>query len=198
MSVAFVLPGWGTSTDRVGPLCDSLRDRGVDARPWAYDPVGSIRSVGRLLAAAAADVAADGQHVSLIGHSLGGLIAASAVLNHSAPVATVTTINSPWRGTWAAWTAHPDDPLGRELRWGSSTLRTMRHQLANHLDEPTGPRWRVVSAVLDFAAPPTSALRTPEGDRLSKSLIPVSGHSVSLLHPKLIDTVSHHVVRSLV
>jgi pimeloyl-ACP methyl ester carboxylesterase len=202
VSTAFVLPGWGTSSERVRPLCEALRELGVDARPWAYEPVGSIQRVAGVLAEAVALAAAhDGAgeaagEVALIGHSLGGLIAASAVLEHQAPATTVTTINSPWRGTWAAWTAHPDDLLGRELRWGSDSLRSLRDGLATHLALPAGPRWSIMSAALDLAAPPSSALRTPDGDRLHKTLLGVSGHSVSLLHPKVIDAVSRHVVGS--
>lgn len=188
---ALLLPGWGTSPERLRPLASALAAAGMDARPWAYDPVGSIESIGRLLAEAvehAAHAATDDE-VHLIGHSLGGLVAASAVAQFGAPVSSVTTVNSPWRGTWAAWTAHPGDPLGRELRWRADSLHELRRALAAHLADGDGPRWTIVSAALDLAAPPSSALRTPDGARLTKALVGVSGHSVSLLHPKLIDRV---------
>lgn len=199
MPHAFALPGWGTSTTRMRPICAALVDGGVDAHPWHYEPTGSIRSLGAQLAAATSAAGEDGgdgedREVHLVGHSLGGLVAASAVLHHGAAVASVTTINTPWRGTWAAWTAHPGDPLGRELRWGSDSLTGLRAELAAHLEEEGGPRWAVLSAAGDLAAPPTSALRVPDGRRLDTRLVPVTGHSVSLVHDRMVAAVAEHVV----
>jgi len=188
---ALALPGWGTTPDRMRPICATLADRGVDARPYRYEPTGSIRSLGAVLAR---DAAAAGDGVHLVGHSLGGLVAASAVLHHGARVASVTTVNAPWRGTWAAWTAHPHDPLGRELRWRSMALEELRDALAHHLTDDRGPRWAVLSAAGDLAAPPTGALRVPEGHRLDTRLVPVTGHSVSLLHDRMVTAVAEHVV----
>ena len=190
MPHAFALPGWGTSMQRMRPICSALAERGLQADPWRYEPTGSITALGAELARAADST--DGE-VHLIGHSLGGLVAASAVLHHDAPAASVTTINTPWRGTWAAWTAHPDDPLGRELRWGSDALQSLRDALAVHLGSDDGPRWSVLSAAGDLAAPPTGALRVPEGDRMQTRLVPVTGHSISLLHERMVDAVTDHV-----
>ncbi len=191
MPTALALPGWGTSTDRMEPLCAALTRRGIDARPWGYEPQGSIRAIGAKVAAAAAAV--DGP-VHLVGHSLGGLATASAVLHHGAPVASVTTINSPWRGTWAAWTAHPGDPLGQELRWRSDALEQLRDALGRHLRDGTGPAWSVLSAAGDLAVPITGSTRVPDGDRLVTRIVPVSGHSVSLLHERMIEAVTASVV----
>lgn len=190
MPHALALPGWGTSPDRMQPICAALADHGVDAQPYRYDAGGSIRALGARLAQ---DAAATGQPVHLVGHSLGGLVAASAVLHHGAPVASVTTVNTPWRGTWAAWTAHPRDPLGRELRWRSDALLELREALTHHLADDAGPRWTVLSAVGDLAAPPTGALRVPLGDRMDTRLVPVTGHSVSLLNRRMVDAVAAHV-----
>lgn len=191
MPTALALPGWGTSTERMLPICAGLADEGIDARPWDYEPRGSIRSLGAQLAAAAA--AAD-DPVHLVGHSLGGLVAASAVLHHGAPVATVTTVNSPWRGTWAAWTAHPGDPLGQELRWGSAALEDLRAALRHHLRHDDGPSWSVLSAAGDLAVPITGSTRVPDGERLSTRIVAVTGHSVSLLHERMVDAVADGVV----
>lgn len=190
MPHALALPGWGTSPTRMRPICSALADRGVEARPYGYEPAGSIRALGAVLAR---DAAAAGEAVHLVGHSLGGLVAASAVLHHGARVASVTTVNAPWRGTWAAWTAHPHDPLGRELRWGSMALEELREALAHHLSDDQGPSWAVLSAAGDLAAPPTGALRVPEGRRLDTRLVPVTGHSVSLLRDRMITAVAEHV-----
>lgn len=192
MPHAFALPGWGTSAARLRPICAALSDRGLATRCWSYTPRGSIHALGETLAEATAD--AGGGEVHLVGHSLGGLVAASAVLHHGAPVASVTTVNAPWRGTWAAWTAHPEDPLGRELRWGSQALAELRHALQDHLDATIGPRWSLLSAAGDLAAPPTGALRVPQGDRLATRVVPVTGHSVSLVHHRMVAAVTGHVL----
>ena len=143
MSTALALPGWGTAPERMQPLCDALGAVGIDARPL------------------------------LVGHSLGGLASAAAVLDHGAEVASVTTINAPWRGTWVAWTADADEPLGPQLRWRAERLRLLRGSLRDHLDAPAGPRWSIVAAALDLAATPATSLRVPDGDRLGRSLVPV-------------------------
>lgn len=192
MSTALLLAGWGTSPERLEPLREALSDAGVDARHHVYEPRGSISLLGRRLAAAA-DRSHDPLH--LVGHSLGGLVAAAAVLDGGAEVASVTTVNAPWRGTWAAWTAAPDDPLGRELRWGSDSLAALRDELATHLQEPTGPWWTVLSALGDLAAPATTALRVPGGERLRRGVVSVTGHSVSLSSPRMIDAVRRGVLQ---
>ncbi len=186
MSTALALPGWGTAPARMDPLCAALREQGIDATPWAYDARGSIERIGQRLADHVARI--DGE-VHLVGHSLGGLAVASAVLDAGAEVTSVTTVNSPWRGTWAAWTADADDPLGRQLRWGADRLSTLRDALALHLEATAGPRWTVASAALDLAAPPTTALRVPDGSRMTRLLVPVSGHSISLEHPRFIERI---------
>lgn len=188
MTTALLLPGWGTSATRMRTLEEGVERQGIRTRTWTYEPMGSIRSLGAPLATEAARLSRQ-QPVHLIGHSLGGLVAASAVLFHGARVDSVTTINAPWRGTWAAWTAHPEDRLGRELRWRADALQELRDALELHLRADEGPRWTVMSAAGDLAATPASALRVPDGDRLTKRLVPVWGHSVSLEHPRLVDTV---------
>lgn len=191
MATALALPGWGTSPARMVPICDALSGHGIDARPWRYDPAGSIHSLGMHLARV---LASRPGPLHLVGHSLGGLVVASAVVHHGADVASVTTINSPWRGTWAAWTAHPGDPLGRDLRWGADALRELRAALARHLEEPAGPRWSVLAAAGDLAVPITGATRVPSGERLTTRIIPANGHSVSLLHERMIEAVADSVV----
>lgn len=191
MPTALALPGWGTSADRMVPICDALSEHGIAARPWRYRAQGSIRLLGLELARAVRHV--DGP-VHLVGHSLGGLVAAAAVLDHGADVVTVTTINSPWRGTWAAWTAHPTDPLGQELRWGSTTLAELRTRLADHLDRGDGPHWSVLSAAGDLAVPITGSTRVPRGDRLTTRIVAANGHSVSLVHDRMVAAVADSVV----
>lgn len=194
MPIAFALPGWGTPASRMQPLCDALQATGVDARPWPYDATGSIRRIGATLADAVAD--ADNGAVHLVGHSLGGLAAASAVLDEGAAAASVTTVNSPWRGTWVAWTADAGDPLGHELRWGSDELARLRGALATHLGSPRGPRWGVVGTLGDLAAPVTTSVRVPDGARLTTRVVPANGHSLSLTSERMIDEVVDLVTRA--
>lgn len=195
MPAALLLHGWGTSPQRLEQLRSALVADGVDAVHWPYEERGSIRGIaGRLRG----DLDALDGPVHLVGHSLGGLVVASAVLDHDAPVASVTTVNTPWRGTWAAWTADPGDPLGRELRWGSPELARLRTALAAHLAGGDGPRWRLLSALGDLAAPATTALRVAAGgDRLDRRVVPVGGHSVSLRHPRMVDAVRDGLVAAV-
>ena len=166
MPTALALPGWGTPPARMQPICTALGDHGLQARPWDYDADGTIHGLGARLAEAITGLATP---VHLVGHSLGGLVAASAVLDHGASVTSVTTVNAPWRGTWVAWTAHPHDPLGRQLRWGSTSLDDLRTALATHLAADDGPR-------------------------LTTRIVPVTGHSVSLAHERMVAAVVDGVV----
>lgn len=182
-----LLAGWGTDRTRLEPLRDHLADRlRADVAIQPYDPDDTLRTLGRRLADRLRWSSVGGVH--LVGHSLGGLIAASAVLDHDADVRSVTTINSPWRGTWAGWTG--DTRLAHELRWRSDELARLRGALGRHLRRERGPRWRLIGVLGDLAAPPTTALGTPGGDRLTRRLVPSYGHSVSLLRPALHEAVS--------
>ena len=191
-SRALLVPGWGTAPDRFGVLASALRERGIDARPWGYSAAGSFETLARRLAfAAGADQ--DPRPVHLIGHSLGGLIVTAAAIGPmTQQVASVTTINAPWRGTWLGWTAQ--GPLARSLRWGAPELEDLRDRLAQHLVEPEGPRWAVLASAIDLGVPATSALRAPSGDRLRKRLLPMTGHT-PLDAPSLLDAVVDHVAR---
>lgn len=191
MPTALALPGWGTSPERMRPICAALADHGIDARPHGYQPTGTIESLGRQLARVTAH---ESGPVHLVGHSLGGLVVASAVLHHGADVLSVTTINAPWRGTWAAWTAQPGDSLGHDLRWGADALADLRDRLGAHLDEDQGPSWTVLSAAGDLAVPITGSTRIPSGPRLATRIVPVNGHSVSLLHDRMVTAVADAVV----
>lgn len=190
---ALLLAGWGTDPRRLHPLRDALRARDVDAAVWPYHPVGSLADLGAQLRER---VASRPGPVHLIGHSLGGLVAARATLDPADAderVASVTTVNTPWRGTWAAYTG--SGGLATALRWRSGELRALREALAAHHEhEEDGPRWLLLSALGDLAAPASTALRTGvRGPRLERRVVPVNGHSLSLFSPKVIDAVVDHV-----
>lgn len=187
---ALLVGGYGTDRRRLHPLRDALGSRGVTAEVWPYRPVGSIAALAEDLAARSDGL--DAERVHLVGHSLGGIVCASAALRRRHRVASVTTINTPWRGTWASYTG--SGAIVEALRWGSDELRTLRQALAEHHAEPVGPRWLLVSAVGDLAVPASSALRIgARGHRLRRRTVRANGHSVSLLSPRLVAAVTEHV-----
>lgn len=182
-----LLAGWGTDRARLHPLRDHLATSlGASVRIQPYEPDVPLRTLAGRLASELADGPTAPRH--LVGHSLGGLVAASAVLDHDVRVASVTTVNTPWRGTWVGWTG--DSRLANELRWGSAELDRLRSGLREHLRRDDGPRWRVIGVLGDLATPPTTSLRAPGGRRLSRRLVWAVGHSVSLLRPALHDAVA--------
>jgi triacylglycerol lipase len=187
---ALLVGGYGTDRRRLHPLRDALEARGVVTDVWAYRPVGTIADLADDLAARSDRSGADRVH--LVGHSLGGIVCASAALRRRHRVATVTTINTPWRGTWASYTG--SGAIVEALRWGSDELRSLREALAEHHAEPVGPRWLLLSAVGDLAVPASSALRIgARGHRLRRRTVRANGHSVSLLSPRLVAAVTDHV-----
>lgn len=187
---AWVLPGWGTTLDRLAPIGDDLERAGLDVVLHAYAPEGTFDDLGRRLAAAVADAGGHGP-LHLVGHSLGGLVCAAAALGPlDGRVTSVTTVNAPWRGTWLGFTG--DSPLAEALRWRRQPLRELRARLATHLETPVGPRWHLVGTAGDLgvtAASATLAVGPSGRDRLSRSVVPAVGHSVSLLGGRLRATV---------
>jgi pimeloyl-ACP methyl ester carboxylesterase len=185
-----LLPGWGTHPERLGPLAERVRAAGRSTRLVSYTPDGTIDALARRVR----DLAPDGP-LHLVGHSLGGLVVAAAALRHlTGRVRTVTTVNAPWRGTWVAYTG--DTTLTRELRWGAPALDALRDELAAHLADEDGPRWLVLGMAGDLATPATTSLTVPRGPRLERRLLPLAGHSQSLLAPRLHDVVAAHVDRA--
>jgi pimeloyl-ACP methyl ester carboxylesterase len=188
--VAMLLAGYGTDRRRLHPLRDELEDRGVAATVWPYQPVGSIAHLAEQLAARTDRLA--GQRVHLVGHSLGGVVCAAAALRRTDRVASVTTINSPWRGTWVSYTG--SGAIVEALRWRSEELRDLRVALDEHHAEVDGPRWLLLSALGDLAVPASSALRIgARGARLRRRTVRANGHSVSLFSPRLVSVVADHV-----
>lgn len=189
---ALLLAGWGTDPRRLHPLRDALRAADVNASVWPYHPVGSLPALGAQLRDRVARLPEGPVH--LVGHSLGGLIAAQAAVAGAEHVSTVTTVNTPWRGTWAAYTG--SGGLAEALRYRSDDLQGLRDRVAAHHAEATeGPRWLLLSVLGDLAAPASTALRTGvRGPRMTRRVVPTTGHSLSLFSPRVIDAVVDHVV----
>ena len=54
--------------------------------------------------------------------------------------------------------------------------------------------WAVLAAAGDLAVPITGALRVPDGERLRTRVVAANGHSVSLLHERMVTAVTEQVV----
>jgi pimeloyl-ACP methyl ester carboxylesterase len=187
---ALLLAGWGTDPRRLHPLRDALRAADLDALVWPYHPVGTLPALADLLLDRIARAPGP---VHLVGHSLGGLVAAQAALARPDGLTTVTTINTPWRGTWAAYTG--SGGLATALRYGSTDLRGLREALQHHHRDPTtGPSWLLLAVLGDLAAPASTALRAGvRGPRLTRRVVPATGHSISLFSPRVIASVAGHI-----
>lgn len=194
--LVLLVPGWGTPPTRLEPMSDALSRAGAVARVWSYTPEGAIEELVDQFATAARavrDLHAPADRLHLVGHSLGGLVVAATALRElRSDVATVTTVNTPWRGTWASRTG--SGPLSRSLRRGSINLSGLRDELAADLARHTGPRWLFLAAAGDLTAPPTTSLAGPPAcERLQRRVVAAAGHSVSLTSDRVIDAVRAHL-----
>ncbi len=195
--LVLLVPGWGTPPARLVPMSDVLDDAGAVSRVWSYTPEGAFPElVEQFATAAEATVAMHEPHdrLHLVGHSLGGVVAAATALRRlRGAVASITTINTPWRGTWVSYTG--TGPLARALRWGSPLLSDLRDEIVDDLDRPDGPRWLLVSAAGDLATPATTSLGiAATAERLTRRVVAATGHSVSLTSTRVIDLVRSHVL----
>ncbi len=194
--VALLLPGWGTSPSRFDRVRAHLREIDVATVDHLVQPDALLETLARRVRQRATELAGDGHRVHLVGHSLGGLVAAWAATDDlTPPLASVVTINTPWRGTWLAWTG--TGPLAAQLRYRSPAVACLRKRVGGHLLEPDGPRWLVAATMFDLGTPPTTAMRPGSAaPRLRRRLLPATGHSTSLLHTVTARTVASHVLQA--
>lgn len=194
--LVLLVPGWGTPPTRLEPMSEALSRAGAVARVWSYTPEGAFEELVEQFATTARamrDLHGPDDRLHLVGHSLGGLVVAATALRAlQGDITTVTTINTPWRGTWASRTG--SGPLSRSLRRGSISLSGLRDELATDLRRPTGPRWLLLAAAGDLTAPVTTSLAGPaSSERLARRVVAATGHSLSLTSDRLIDAVLAHV-----
>lgn len=101
---ALLVPGYTGSKEDFAPLLDPIADAGFDAiaidMPGQYESGGPDDEdaylpapLGMVIAELVGKLAAEGNHVLLLGHSYGGLVARGAVLA-GAPIAGLTLMDS--------------------------------------------------------------------------------------------------------
>jgi len=188
--------GFGGAKSSWSLVAHALSARGLAVHAISYAPVG--KSVEQLAAQLVAEVESTlnrtgSDKLHLVGHSLGGVIIAQAILDPRiiGRVDTVVTLGSPFGGSpWADML--PILELVRALRAGSPLLRRLATTPL-----PDGVRWLSVTAALDIIVPARRSVSTrppaggddhvrwgrpsrdaaePEGDRLHHSRTVRSGY----------------------
>ena len=135
-------------------------------------------TVGELLATTGAP------KVHLVGHSLGGVIIAQALICEqlAGRVDLVATLGSPFGGSpWAAL-CPVGPPLVRALRAGSPLLRSLAGA-----PPPEGVRWLAFSSILDPVVPGDRAV--PANRPSTRVEIDAAGHSAMLLNRQVIARI---------
>jgi pimeloyl-ACP methyl ester carboxylesterase len=152
-----------------------------DYRPWApsVDDLADklIETVEDVLAATGAG------RVHLVGHSLGGVIIALALMRDrlAGHVDLVITLGSPFSGSpWAG--VLPLGPLLRALRPGSPLLSRLASSPA-----PSGVRWLAFASTLDPIVPVHRAV--PANRQATRVTVDAAGHSGMLLDPEVIARI---------
>ncbi|MGB9304460.1 MAG: alpha/beta fold hydrolase [Mycobacterium sp.] len=179
--------GFGGARSSWSLVAHALSACGLTVDAVGYAPVGN--SVEQLAAQLVAQVegtlsrtAADKLH--LVGHSLGGVIIAQALLDPRlcGRVDTVITLGSPFGGSpWAE--ALPVLDLVRALRAGSPLLRRLASTPL-----PDGVRWLSVTAALDIIVPGLRSV--PFHAQVETITFDGVGHLGMLLSPKVIAYIT--------
>jgi triacylglycerol lipase len=179
--------GFGGAKSSWTLVAHALSARGLTVDAISYAPVGN--SVEQLAAQLVAEVegtlsrtGADKLH--LVGHSLGGVVIAQAILDPrlSGRVDTVITLGSPFGGSpWAG--ALPVLELVRALRAGSPLLRRLASTPL-----PDGVRWLSVTAALDIIVPGLRSV--PSHPQVETITFDGVGHLGMLLSPKIIAYIT--------
>lgn len=128
----------------------------------------------------------DGERLSIIGFSMGGLVVRSYLRQFGDPerIATFVSIASPHRGTWLAWL--DGSPGVRDMRPGSAFLTSIDVDAARF----SSTKWITIRTPLDMMILPST----------SSTLSWAENHSIPvLMHPLLVldGRVINGVIRCL-
>lgn len=149
-------------------------------------PFRSIRDYAELIDLKVKEIARENQRndIALIGHSMGGLVSAwyALQMNLQGQVTDVITIGSPLGGTRAAAVAI--GPNGREMRFGSEFLQTLRKEMEQNSQVRF---YHIASKTDQLIFPWHSALlgTCPEREYVVDDL----GHMSLLLSPRIAQQI---------
>lgn len=190
VGILFV-PGLGANGSQFLPLRARLEREAGWFGAFEYPSLGDpARLAARLLDHLRA-LPPEAERVLVVGHSLGGLIAALALEADGLPerVAGLGTICSPLNGTWTSKLGLT--PGLRKLRPDGALIQGLQRRLPR-LHERFPGRLLTVCATHDhFIRPPESAL-LPGSEQLT---LKEAGHVASLLAPATQDTLQRLVRR---
>jgi triacylglycerol lipase len=126
----------------------------------------------------------DGERFSIVGFSMGGLVARSYLRQFGEPdrVATFVSIASPHRGTWLAWL--DAGPGVRDMRPGSAFLTAVDADAARF----SNVRWITIRTPLDLMILPSSSSVLPWAEN---HVVPVLMHPLLVLDRRVLDAVVH-------
>jgi pimeloyl-ACP methyl ester carboxylesterase len=187
MRPVLLVHGLGGAKSSWSLVAQVLSDRGVTVDAISYAPVGSsverladrlVVEVERMLSRTGAD------KVHLVGHSLGGVIIAQAIVDArlAGRVDTVITLGSPFGGSpWAG--VLPIVEIVRALRRGSPLLRRLASTPL-----PDGVRWLSVTAALDIIVPGLRSV--PSHAQVEIITVDGVGHLGMLLNRQVIGYIA--------
>ena len=168
-------------------VAHTLRARGLTVEAMSYPPVGTsveqladqlVAEVERILCRTGAD------KVHLVGHSLGGVVIAQAIVDRrlNGRVDKIITLGSPFGGSpWAG--VLPFTEIVRALRPGSPELRRVASAPL-----PDGVRWLSVTAALDIIVPGLRSV--PSHAQVETITFDGVGHLGMLLSRQVIGCIS--------
>ena len=188
-STAVVLVhGYGGTWSTWSPLQRRLSEAGCTGlHAITYTPFAPcVATIARALVGACHDaMEREGtERVSLVGHSLGGVVVRYAVqeLGLEPHVRTAVTVASPHRGTGAALLGR--GTLVASLRPGSPLLEQLRRRA-----RPSGVRWVSYYSDADLVVRPRSSRLDEPRLGATNVLVPGAGHLGILRSPRFLASV---------
>lgn len=118
-----------------------------------------------------------GEKVSLVGHSLGGLVAVSCAQDNPNLIDTVIALGTPFQGTYAAYAQYPITSC-RQMCPGSAYLQELKEK-----GFPTGVSFYAVASRYDHIILPWHYALIPEKGNCRNIIVSDKGHA-SLISAK--------------